>query len=95
MITSACRMPSNGRSLSPEEKAAKEDELLEQLSDADEGRAVEAINGLVALGSRKAVPGILKIAADRKVKDNADRTFAARALGMLGDSERRARNWFI
>jgi HEAT repeat protein len=46
---------------------------------------VEAIDALVGLGSKKAVPGILEIAADRQEKDNWDRDTACRALGMLGD----------
>ena len=40
----------------------------------------------MALGSKKAIPGILQIAADRKEKNNWDRHTATRALGMLGDS---------
>ncbi len=37
------------------------------------------------LKSRKAVPGLLRIAAERTEKDNADRSFACRALGIIGD----------
>ena len=44
-----------------------------------------AIYALTAMNSKKAVPGILQIAADRKEKDNADREVACRALGIIGD----------
>ena len=78
--------PTRWQNLSSQEKAAKEEELLKQLSSDEESERVKAIDGLVALGSKKAVPGILKIAADRKEKNNWDRHTATRALGMLGDS---------
>ena len=77
--------PKQWQKLSPQEKSAKEEELLKQLSSDDEAERIKAIDGLVALGSRKAVPGILKIAAERTVKNNADRHTATRALAMLGD----------
>lgn len=44
-----------------------------------------AINSLVAIKSKKAVETILKIAAERRQKDNRDRWMATRALGILGD----------
>jgi beta-lactamase regulating signal transducer with metallopeptidase domain len=72
--------------LSEQEKAAKEEELLKQLVSDDEDIRVRAIDDLVVLGSKKAIPGILQIAADRKEKDNWDRHTAVRALGMLGDT---------
>jgi beta-lactamase regulating signal transducer with metallopeptidase domain/HEAT repeat protein len=77
--------PTQWKNLSAQEKAAKEKELLKQLSNDEESERVKAIDGLVALSSKKAVPGILRIAADRKEKNNWDRHTATRALGMLGD----------
>ncbi len=71
--------------LTPQEKVAKEEELLKQLASDDESERVKAIDDLVALGSMKAVPAILNIAADRKEKNNWDRHTATRALAMLGD----------
>lgn len=77
--------PSAWQNLSDAEKAAKEKEWLEQLATL-EGRArIPAINALAAIGSKKAVPGLLKIAAERVEKDNRDRWMATRALGLLGD----------
>ena len=78
--------PAQWQSLNSQQRAAKEEELLKQLSSDQESERVKAIDGLVALGSKKAVPEILKIAADRKEKNNWDRHTATRALGMLGDS---------
>jgi hypothetical protein len=73
------------QNLSDEEKAAQEKEWLHQLATL-EGRARNpAINGLAILRSKGAVPGLLKVAADRAERDNQDRWMAARALGMIGD----------
>jgi hypothetical protein len=45
-----------------------------------------AIHALTELKSKKAIPGILKIAANRKeAKDDFDREHACRALGILGN----------
>jgi hypothetical protein len=77
--------PARWQHLGPAERAAKEEEFLKQLSSDEESQRVKAIDNLVALNSSKAVPGILQIAADRKEKNNWDRTTATRALGMLGD----------
>jgi beta-lactamase regulating signal transducer with metallopeptidase domain len=67
--------------------AQKADEArwLKQLSSENESARSLAILALTALHSKKAVPAILKIAADRKEKDNADRQHACRALGIIGD----------
>ena len=46
---------------------------------------VLAIRALMELKSKKAVPGLLKIATERVEKDNADRSEACLALGILGD----------
>jgi hypothetical protein len=72
--------------LNAQEQAAEEDRWLKQLASKDRSQRIEAIEALVALGSKKAIPGILQIAADRKEKDNADRHIACRALGLLGDT---------
>jgi len=77
--------PARWQDLSPQERVAKEEELLKQLSSDKESERVKAIDDLVALRSKKAVPRILRIAADRKEKNNWDRHTATRALGMLGD----------
>ncbi len=70
--------------LDPQVKADQE-RWLRQLDSPSESGRMLAIHALTALRSKKAVPGILKIAADRKEKDNADREFACRALGIIGD----------
>ncbi|MCL2303725.1 MAG: M48 family metalloprotease, partial [Planctomycetaceae bacterium] len=46
---------------------------------------VEAIFGLATIKSDKATPLLVKIAAERVVKDNAHRHYATKALGELGD----------
>ena len=70
--------------LDPKQKA-DEQRWLKQLSSDNESARMLAIHALTAMKSKKAVPGILKIAADRKEKDNADRELACRALGIIGD----------
>jgi beta-lactamase regulating signal transducer with metallopeptidase domain len=77
--------PNRWDNLSAPEKAAAEEKFFQQLSSDQESERVDAIDALVALGSKRAVPPILKIAAERKEKDNWDREVACRALGMLGD----------
>ena len=47
---------------------------------------VEAIFGLATIKSDKAAELLVKIAAERVVKDNGHRHFATKALGMLGDA---------
>jgi hypothetical protein len=71
--------------LDPKQKA-DEERWLKQLSSDNESARTLAIYALMAMRSKKAVPGILQIAADRKEKDNADREYACRALGIIGDS---------
>ena len=44
-----------------------------------------AINCLATIKSRKALDSLLKIAVDRREKDNRDRWMATRALGIIGD----------
>jgi beta-lactamase regulating signal transducer with metallopeptidase domain len=70
--------------LDPKQKA-DEERWLRQLSSDNESARTLAIYALMAMRSKKAVPGILQIAADRKEKDNADRESACRALGIIGD----------
>jgi hypothetical protein len=60
-------------------------QCIEMLSNADQQMRIAAINALAIMGSKKAVPGLLKIAADRAEKDNRDRWMAVRALGIIGD----------
>jgi len=45
----------------------------------------QAIYGLATIKSAKAAPLLVKIAAERVVKDNAHRHYAVKALGILGD----------
>jgi hypothetical protein len=45
----------------------------------------EAIFGLATIQSEKATPLLVKIAAERVMKDNAHRHYATKALGILGD----------
>ena len=70
---------------SPKEKTAAESLWIKQLASKQEGEKIQAIEALAAVGSKKAVPGLLKIATDRAVKGNADRCEAARALGIIGE----------
>ena len=77
--------PTRWKNLNAEQKAAVEAGFIAKLFSAKESERIEAINALVALGSKKAVWPILQIAADRKEKSNRDRHTACRALGMLGD----------
>ena len=76
---------SESADLTEQEKAEKEKEWLDQLSKGGGRAAIPAINALAAIRSRKAVPDLLKIAADRREKDNRDRWMAVRALGLIGD----------
>ncbi|MCL2004693.1 MAG: hypothetical protein FWG73_00885, partial [Planctomycetaceae bacterium] len=49
------------------------------------GRYDEAILGLAMIKSDKALQPLVKIAAEKVVKDNAHRHYATKALGMLGN----------
>ncbi|MFV1963943.1 MAG: M56 family metallopeptidase [Pirellulaceae bacterium] len=72
--------------LTEPERAAKEREWIQQVSQDQRGREIiPAINGLAAIRSRKAVAALLHVAAERVEKDNRDRWMAVRALGLLGD----------
>ncbi len=72
-------------SLPSEEKKSWETKWRKQLSNCNEQKREEAIQCLATAGCNEAIPEILKIAAERVEKDNADRHKAVRALGMLGD----------
>ena len=52
---------------------------------SEQSARIMAIYALTALNSKKAVPGLLQIATERKEKDNRDRWMACRALGLVGD----------
>jgi hypothetical protein len=71
--------------IAPEQRAAKEAQWLVELRTLEGRAAIPAINGLAKLRSGKAVPGLLRIAAERREKDNRDRWMATRALGIIGD----------
>ena len=71
--------------LRSQERTAEEEKMLKRLTSDEAEERIAAINALAALGSRKAVPGLLKIAVERIEKDNRDRWMAVRALGIIGD----------
>jgi hypothetical protein len=71
--------------LSPADKAAKEEQWIKQLSTLEGNDVIPAISGVAAFGTRRAVPALLKIASERREKDNRDRWMAIRALGLIGD----------
>ncbi len=73
------------KNLSSKEKDAWEEQWLNQLSSGEESARKQAVKALAALGSKKAVTDILKIAAERIEKDNSDRCEAVRALGIIGE----------
>ena len=77
--------PSPWRNLGPREKAAEEKKWLKELANPSENFRVMAISALTALKSKKAIPGLLQIASERKEKGNRDRWMACRALGIVGD----------
>jgi hypothetical protein len=68
-----------------DDKAAKEKLWIQQLNTLKGRDTIPAISGLATIRSRKAVPGLLKIASERREKDNRDRWMAVRALGLVGD----------
>lgn len=71
--------------LSQQQRQRHERELLRRLRQPGTSEYVRAINVLGALQSKKAVQPLLKIAVDRREKDNRDRWMATRALGLIGD----------
>ena len=77
------------QNLGPQEKAAKKEELLKQLSRHEEAQRVKAIDGLVALGSKQAVPAILQIAVERRRRTTGT-AIPPRAPGNVGRSQRGA-----
>ena len=75
-----------------DDRAAVETRWLEELAKPEPGwvsgslgRYDEAIIGLAMIKSDQALPPLVKIAAEKVVKDNAHRHYAVKALGMLGD----------
>ena len=77
--------PSRWQNLGPQERANEEEKWLKELSNKSESAQVLAIYALTALGSKKAVPGLLQIASERTEKGNRPRWMACRALGIVGD----------
>jgi len=67
------------------QEVALEHRLIETLKGPHSDQYYKAISSLGALRRPEAVPSLLAIAADRRVKDNRDRWMATRALGMLAD----------
>ena len=74
------------------DKDTFEKRWLEELAKPEPGypggtlsRYDEAIIGLATIKSGEALKPLLKIAAERVVKDNAHRHYATKALGILGD----------
>lgn len=68
-----------------EEENKREEQSVTQLTTLQGRNTIPAINHLASIRSNKAVPRLLKIAADRREKDNRDRWMAIRALGLIGD----------
>jgi hypothetical protein len=77
--------PAWWQSLEPTQKAAWEEKWLKQLSSGSEKKREVAIQCLAGAGCKKAIPEVLKIAAERAEANNSDRCEAVRALGILGD----------
>ncbi|MGO8677033.1 MAG: protein kinase domain-containing protein [Limisphaerales bacterium] len=67
------------------QEVALEHRLIETLKGPRSDQYYKAISSLGSLRRSEAVPSLLAIAADRRVKDNRDRWMATRALGMLAD----------
>lgn len=72
--------------LSPQAKAEMEPKWIAQMNGPDGEARQLAICSLGVIQSRKAVPGLLRIAIERHEKNNIDRCMAARSLGMIGDA---------
>ena len=66
-------------------RGERETEWIEQVKTSSGSGRILAINGLVHIGSSKATPALLKVAANRSEGDNRDRWVATRALGIIGD----------
>lgn len=73
--------------LSPQAKAELEPKWLAALNTIGPKKSADPhmICNLGAVRSRKAVPALLRIAAERREKDNADRCMAVRSLSLIGD----------
>jgi hypothetical protein len=67
------------------EKKQLEEKWLKMLEGRQSNEFIDAINCLAAIKSKKATKPLLKIAAERRQKDNRDRWMATRALGIVGD----------
>ncbi len=71
--------------LSESTKKELAEKWIEILKGAECEKYYDAINGLAAIKSKRAVEPLLKIAAERAEKDNRYRWQAVRALGIVGD----------
>lgn len=66
-------------------RAELEQKWLKALDGQRGDEYYDAINGLAAMKSEKARGPLLRIATERREKDNRDRWMATRALGIVGD----------
>jgi beta-lactamase regulating signal transducer with metallopeptidase domain len=71
--------------LSDSTKTELEGKWLKLLEEPENEKYYDAINGLVAIKSKKAIKPLLRIAAERVEKDNRCRWMSVRALGIIGD----------
>lgn len=71
--------------LSDSARQEMEQEWLKVLQGPWSREYYDAINCLAAIKSKKAVKPLLRIATERREKDNRDRWMAVRALGVVGD----------
>ncbi len=71
--------------LSDSTKTELEGEWLKLLEEPENEKFYDAINGLAAIKSKKAIKPLLRIATERVEKDNRNRWMAVRALGIIGD----------
>jgi len=72
-------------SLSESDRESLESRWLDLLQSSQGGSYYNAIAGLAAIKSEKAVKPLLTIATEQVEKDNRGRWMATRALGILGD----------
>lgn len=77
--------PNKYSDLPKSEKRQLEAKWLSMLRQPESREYVEAINGLTAIKSRKAIKPLLRIATERREKDNRNRWMAVRGLGIIGD----------
>jgi len=73
------------QNLPPAHHLGSEKWCLNALDSNDQATRIKGITGLIGLKTKTATAALLKIAAERREKDNRDRWMAVRALGLIGD----------